>query len=186
MEDTPQPEAGTPRLRLQGLHGDGVRDVLLQPDATARAAIAEELDLLGLRKLRLKGRLIPEGKSDWRLEAQIGATVVQPCVSTLEPVTTRIDADITRRYLADPPPMPEGDEVEIPEDDTIEELPAVLDLEALMIEELALNLPLYPHVDGAAPVEETFAAPGAEPISEEETKPFAGLASLKDKMGKDG
>ena len=61
------------------------------PDAAARGALAEELGLLDLRKLRLSGRITPDGDSGWRLDATLGATVVQPCVVTLQPVTTRID-----------------------------------------------------------------------------------------------
>ncbi len=184
MDSPDRPAIYSHRLRLAGLRGSGVRDVRLEPDAEARTAIAGALDLLALRKLRLEGRLIPEGRADWRLEARLGATVVQPCVATLAPVTTRIEADILRRYLADPPPPPTEEEVEMPEDDSIEPLPATLDLGALLVEELALNLPLYPHADGTQPVEETFAEPGVEPMTEEDTKPFAGLAALRGKLDK--
>jgi len=44
--------------------------------------IAEELGLSDLRKLRLQGRVFEDG-TDWVLDAQLGATVVQPCVVTL-------------------------------------------------------------------------------------------------------
>ncbi len=180
-------ERDTPtKIRLAALRSGGTHEFRLEPDADARAAIADELELVALKKLRLQGKLIPEGKSDWRLEAMLGVTVVQPCVATLAPVTTRIDAEVDRTYLAEPPEAPEADELEIPEDDTIEPLPAVLDLQDLMIEALALNLPLYPRAEGAEPVEETFAEDGVEPIREEETKPFAGLAALRDKMKDDG
>ncbi|MAQ85131.1 MAG: hypothetical protein CMH12_18040 [Maritimibacter sp.] len=176
----------TTKIRLAALRSGGVHDFRLEPDAEVRAEIAGELDLLGLKKLRLEGRLVPEGKTDWRLDAMLGATVVQPCVATLAPVTTRIDAEVARSYVAEPPEMPEAEEAEIPEDDSIEPLPAVLDLQALMIEALALNLPMYPRAEGAAPVEETFAEDGVEPIREEETKPFAGLAALRAQMKDDG
>jgi hypothetical protein len=44
-----------------------------------------------VRKLRFIGTLEPEGAQDWRLTADLGATVVQPCVVTLAPVTTRLE-----------------------------------------------------------------------------------------------
>ena len=67
----------------------------------------------------------------------LGATVTQACVVTLAPVITRIEETVTRRYLADMP-EPEGEEVEMPEDDSAEPLPVIIDPGAVMIEALAL------------------------------------------------
>jgi uncharacterized metal-binding protein YceD (DUF177 family) len=149
----------------------------LTPDADARAALSDRLGILGVRKLRLAGRLAPEGKRDWRLEAELGATVVQACVVALRPVTTRIDESVERLYLAEMPELPDGEEIEMP-DETIEPLPPALDLGAVMEEALALALPLWPRSDGAKPGERTFAGPGVQPMTNEDTRPFAGLKSL--------
>jgi uncharacterized metal-binding protein YceD (DUF177 family) len=177
---------GAHRLRLAALRKNGAQDFLLEPDAETRAAIADELELSDLRKLRFRGRIEPSGRDDWRLTAELGATVVQPCVATLAPVTTRIDTPVSRLYTAEMPEAPAGEEVEMPEDDSLEPLPDTLDLHRLMIEELALALPLYPHADESAPVEQSFAPPGAAPLTDEpERKPFAGLAALRDKLEKD-
>ncbi len=154
----------------------------LAPDAEARAAIAEALDLSALRKLRFSGTLKPLGARDWELAGDLGATVVQPCVVTFEPVTTRIDEHVERRYLADPLPLPEGDEIEMPEDDSVEALPEVIDLGAVMIEALSLALPLYPHAEGAERIEISVTEPGRDAMSDEEARPFAGLASLRDQL----
>ena len=151
------------------------------PDAEARARIARDLDLSALRKLRLSGRLVPEGARDWRLEATLGATVVQPCVVTAEPVSTRIDEPVLRRYLAEME-EPEGDEIEMPEDDTAEPLPATLDLWEVMVEALALALPPYPRLEGAALPQAVFAPPGTAPLTDEDAKPLAGLAALRDRL----
>lgn len=156
----------------------------LAPEAAARATLAAELGLSALRKLRFSGRLIPEGRRDWRLVAELGATVVQPCVVSAEPVTTRIDEPVLRRFLEEMP-EPQGDEVEIPEDDSAEPLPATLDLAEVMAEALALALPLYPRLPGAALGEARFAAPGAAPIEEDELRPLSGLGALRDKLGGD-
>lgn len=153
----------------------------LAPDGTASAAIAADLGLTGLRRLRLKGQMIPQGRTDWRLEARLGATVVQPCVVTLDPVTTRIDEPVLRRWLADWTP-PQGDEVEMPEDDTAEPLPAVIDLGAVLVEALALALPLYPRAPGAELGSVLVAEPGGTPPADDAVKPFAGLAALKDRL----
>lgn len=150
----------------------------LRPDAERMRALADTLGLDGLRKLRLAGKLTPEGRRDWRLEATLGATVVQPCVITLAPVTTRIDAPVTRTYTA-AFAAPEAGETEMPEDDSAEPLPEAIDLMALLEEALALNLPLYPKAEGAELETANFAEPGITPMQDEDARPFAGLAGLR-------
>lgn len=152
----------------------------LRPEAEARAALARELGLRGLRKLSFQGRIFPENARDLALEAVLGATVVQDCVVTGDPVTTRIDEEVTRRYLADLP-EPVGDEVEMPEDDTADPLPAHLNLSEVMAEALALALPPWPRADGVEPVDITVTEPGKSPMTDAELKPFAALKSLTEK-----
>ena len=149
----------------------------LRPEAGARAAIAASLDIMGLRKLRFHGSILADAGQDWRLEAMLGATVMQACVVTLAPVTTRLDLAVSRRYMVTPPePEPTEDgEALMPEDDTIEPLGPVIDPAAVMIEALALNLPLYPRAAGAELDKTVFAGPGVEPMRDEDTRPFAGL-----------
>jgi len=156
----------------------------LRPDAAELSALAEELGLLGLRKLSFSGQIAGQGRRDWVLTGQLGATVVQPCVVTLEPVTTRIDTEVTRTYLAEMP-EPEGEEVEMPEDDTQEQLGSVIDPGQVMVEALALALPLYPRKEGVGSGDASFAGPGITPMTDEEAKPFAGLAALRDSLKKE-
>jgi uncharacterized metal-binding protein YceD (DUF177 family) len=148
------------------------------------AALAAGLDLLDLRKLRFAGRLQPDGPRDWRLDATLGATVVQPCRVTLKPVTTRIDEPVLRRYLArwDEPVKAEA---EMPEDDTAEPLPETLDLGAVLAEALSLALPPFPRAEDAEEEAQVFAGPGTAPMTDDDVKPFAGLASLRDQLKKD-
>ncbi|GGL74443.1 YceD family protein [Wenxinia marina] len=171
-------------VRLSGGAQRAPIDVSLEPDAAGRAAVADALGIRGVRKLRFAGRLDPEGRRDWRLEATLGATVVQDCVVTLEPVVTRIDDPVTRRYL-ESWQEPTGEEVEMPDDDEAGPLPASLDLAEVMIEALALALPLYPRAEGVEEVDLTVTEPGAAPIESEEAKPFAGLQALRDRIGGD-
>lgn len=158
----------------------------LSPDAETCTKIAAELGIRGIRKLRFEGVIRPRGSSDLELLARIGVTVIQDCVVTLEPVTTRIDEDIVRVYLADLT-EPEGEEVEMPEDETEEQKPAVLDLQGIMVEAIALALPEFPRAEGLDPVEMTITEPGKTPLSDDDVKPFAALKSLRDKLdGTDG
>ena len=78
----------------------GAAPFRIEPDAAARAALARDLGIRGLRSLRLAGRVEPSGRDDWRLTAHLGATVVQDCVVTLDPVVTRIEEEVERHYVA--------------------------------------------------------------------------------------
>jgi len=157
----------------------------LRPGAAERAALAADLGILGVRKLRFTGALAPDGAADLRLDANLGATVVQACVVTLAPVTTRIDEQVIRRYLAEMPPLPDGEEVEMPEDDTAEPLPATLDPRAVMAEALALSLPPWPRAEGVPPADAEAPDPGAETAPEGGDKPFAALRELRDRLSEE-
>ncbi|WP_342748693.1 DUF177 domain-containing protein [Litoreibacter ponti] len=172
-------------LRLADLPSRVPTPISHIPNADALAALAEALDISAVRKLRLEGVLKPMGKTDWRLEARLGATVVQPCVVTLEPVTTRIEEPLERNYLADYEPPTEA-ELEMDGDDISEALPATLDLSEVAAEALALALPPFPRAEGAELGQRDFAPPGAEPLDDDAVKPFAGLAELKAKMERSG
>lgn len=162
----------------------GAENFEIAPEAEARAALAERLGLRGLRKLSFRGTVGPAGDRDLALDATLGATLVQDCVVTGDPVVTRIDAPVTRRYLADWV-EPEGDEVEIPEDESAEPLPSAIDLFEVMAEALALEVPPFPRAEGVEPVDLTVAGPGVEPMTDEDARPFAGLKELRDKLKDD-
>jgi uncharacterized metal-binding protein YceD (DUF177 family) len=187
----------------------------LATTAEERGEIAGRLRLTGLRKLSFEGELRPKGRRDWLLTGQLGATVVQDCVVTLDPVVTRIDDPVTRRYSADfndlagqaeAPQSQSGksrakdaEETADPrdmaqdmarndggaminEDETLDPLPQVIDLSEIMEEALALSLPLYPRADGAALSDANFTEPGQKAMTDEDVKPFAGLAGLRDQL----
>lgn len=146
-----------------------------------RAVIATDLGLLKLRKLRFSGEIRAVNKHDWELEAILGATIVQPCVVTLEPVTTRIDMPVSHRFVANPPKLEESEngEVQMPDDETVEPLGTEIDVVAVMLEALSLNLPLYPRAQNADLGEAVFAEPGIVAMRDEDARPFAGLAGLR-------
>jgi uncharacterized metal-binding protein YceD (DUF177 family) len=165
-------------LRLAELPARKPTRFALEPDADALEALRAELGLEDLRKLRFAGTLHPAGGKDWRLEANLGATVVQACGVTLAPVTTRIDETVTRRYLTDWV-EPEASEVEMPEDDDAGPVPDTLDLGALMAEELLLALPLYPRAEGVSLGPAVFTEPGKAAMTDADARPFAALQNLR-------
>lgn len=183
--DAAAENAAKTRIRLSDLSQRKTHTFLLIPDSSRCEAIAADLDLIALRKVRLEGTLAPAGKHDWDLSAQIGATVVQPCVATLAPVTTRIEEKVRRGYRADLPEQDEATEIEMHHDETLEPLPDTIDLEEILTEALALALPAYPRVEGTQPDKTVFTEPGKAPMTDDDARPFAGLAGLKDKLAGD-
>jgi uncharacterized metal-binding protein YceD (DUF177 family) len=185
-----KPPPSATALRVAELAQNRPTPFVVQSDAAQMAAIAEALELSGLRKTRLAGEVRADGAQDWVLTATLGATVTQPCAVTLSPVTTRIDVPVRRLFVRDHHDAADenaqvGAEIEMPEDDEVEPLGAWIDLEAVLIEALSLALPLYPRADGATLGETVLTEPGAAPLTKQAMKPFAGLAALKDQM-KDG
>ncbi|WP_170759534.1 YceD family protein [Ruegeria lacuscaerulensis] len=171
-------------LRVADLPQNAPTPFELRPDAKALDAIKGDLGLLGLRKLSFVGDVGATGKRDWVLKGKLGATVIQPCVVTLEPVTTRIDIPVTRVFVANWAD-PEEPEFEIPEDDETEQLGAEIDPALVMVEALSLALPQYPRKDGAELGQAGFTEPGKQALTDEDVKPFSGLADLRDALKKD-
>lgn len=174
-------------LRVSDLSQTAENNFSLRPDSETLKKIATELGLTTLRKLSFTGRLKPLGKTDWVLTARLGATAVQPCVVTLESVTTRIDVHVNREFLRD---YVETDELEaeMQEDDTSEPLGSWIDVDLVLREALALAVPDYPRKDAADTAQMIYTKPGDKPMTDEDARPFAGLADLKGKLerGNDG
>ena len=103
---------------------------------------------------------------------------------TLEPVTTRIDLPVTRVFVADWVD-PDEAEYEIPQGDETEPLGPEIDMGQVMIEALALALPQYPRKDGVQFSASGYTEPGKQVLTDDDVKPFAGLAQLRDTLEKD-
>lgn len=163
--------------------------ISVQPSASEMAELAEQLGATSLRKLSFTGSLQPKGRNDWELDAQLGVTAVQPCAVTLEPVTTRLDVPVTRRFVLEMPMPGEGNEEEdefggtaMLDDETLEPLGREINLWAVLTEALALALPDYPRSDTAEGGNISVTEPGKTAMTDADTKPFAGLAALKAKL----
>ena len=172
--DNPEFARVIPLRQLRGLDGF---DFDIAPDPREAEALARLLDARSVRKMRFAGRLTPLADGGWRLAGELGATVVQSCVVTLDPVTTRIDQPVRRTFL--PETAPPGLEILVDpeEDDEIEPLTDRIDLGLVAVEALALALPPYPRKPGAALAGEADATP-----EDGAPKPFAALAALRAKL----
>lgn len=163
------------RLRVGHLPPRQPTTFAVEPDAAARAALAQGLDLIDLTGLRFSGKISPAASESWLLEGDLHAVVTQPCVISAAPVTTRIDEPVRRLYSPHVQ-SPEGEEVEMPDED-IEPLGQYIDLDEILAETLALGLPLYPRAPDAA-------LPDADSTTQDDLntrRPFAGLADLMKK-----
>jgi uncharacterized metal-binding protein YceD (DUF177 family) len=153
----------------------------IAPTPSEAAAVARLLGAREVRKLRLHGALNRLPKGGWRLDARLGATAVQTCVVTLDPVTTRVDQPVARIFL--PAAATASAEVVVDLDDEVEPLGDRIDLGLVAIEALALALPTYPRRPGATLGLASAAGQGVAPLDEAESKPFAALAALRGKSG---
>jgi uncharacterized metal-binding protein YceD (DUF177 family) len=161
---------------------NGSRSFDLQFGESLLKSATEVLGLTDLRKTRITGTLSPEGHKNWRFQGQVGASVTQECVVSLQPVKTRIDVPVTRLFLGDWQ-EPDADSVtEMTLDEDTEPLGREINLHDIALEAIALALPDFPRAPDATLEKQAFAEPGITPMSDEDAKPFAGLAALKDKM----
>jgi uncharacterized metal-binding protein YceD (DUF177 family) len=101
-------------------------------------------------------------------------------------VQTRVDTPVSLTYSADYEFNDDDTIVEMTIDETIEPLTDEIDLASIAIEAVAMALPDYPRSQNAQLESAVFSESGIAPMTDEDTKPFASLASLKDKLSKDG
>jgi uncharacterized metal-binding protein YceD (DUF177 family) len=130
---------------------EGGLGIELEATAQERCSVARRFDLVELRSLSASGRLEREGR-ELRFRGRLQAEVVQSCVVSLEPVASRIEAPIERRYRRLAPgeaPQELGLLVD-PEAEDVEPLrgPSI-DFGEAVAEELGLALELYPRAGDA-------------------------------------
>ncbi len=146
----------------------------IAPTAKEAGALARLLDARAVRKLRFAGSLTPAGRG-FALDATLGATVVQTCVVSLEPVTTRVDEAVHRAFVLDA--LAAEVVVDADADDDVEPLGERIDLGRIATEALALALPAYPRKAGAH-----LGAEAGDDGDADGPRPFAALAALRDKL----
>lgn len=149
--------------------GAGI-DRRLEADAETRTRVARALDLAELAALTADLTIAPAA-GGWRATGRVVAEAVQTCGLTLEPLPVSIDAPVSVRFV-ETDERPEETEVEVSLDDDAPDVieGGAIDLGAVAVEQLALNLDPFPRKPGAV-----FTAPEGPP----ETSPFAVLNRLK-------
>jgi uncharacterized metal-binding protein YceD (DUF177 family) len=152
------------------------------PSEDETDAMSALFDVVSIRKMRFKGKIVPFDEKGWLLQGILGATISQNCVITLERVRTRIDIDIRRVFV--PLPEPTADEITLDasSDDEVEPLGKEIELGLVAMEALALAIPEYPRIEGAELPDGDFSPTSTADITDEAPKAFAGLAALKEKL----
>lgn len=177
-----KPHGYTHEITVSDLPKNRAFSFNLTPDAAELTLLAEDLDIPNIQKLRFEGTLEFNDTGTLTLLADLGATVTQSCVVSLEPVKTRIDTEITRRFVPDLDITEEEHQMLPDDDENTDPLMPQIDLGLVLLESVALNLPDFPRIPGAELKQKTFTAPGVTPLTDEDAKPFASLAALKDKL----
>lgn len=156
-------------------------------EAGELAALAAFLGVARVDRLSFEGTIAPAGEEGWQVQGRMSAALEQTCVVSLEPVPVSHEAELERLYLPEGrlPPLREVS-VEPDEADEPDAFTTTIDPGLLALESLALMLDPYPRAAGAELGPASSAPPGAEPIDDAELRPFAGLAALKDRLGKGG
>ena len=159
-------------------------------DEAERAAIATAFGLPGVASFETSFAFRPEGADAWRLDGEVRARFTQECVVTLQPVGAKVAESFTRVFSpdgVDPFADPSASiDFDLEEEDPAEPLGDGVDVGAVALEALALAIDPYPRAPDAAFASVSARPEGAEEVSEEKVKPFAGLAALKKAMDNPG
>ncbi len=153
---------------------EGGKKYRFEATTEERTAVARRLGVIGIESLEAKFTVVPEGRGAMA-RGNFEAVVVQECVVTLEPVTSRIDGRIVQRFApggAVPSPDAEIDFDALEEDPPEPLSDGAAELGELIVEHMALALDPYPRRSDAhvkLPHEN-----GERPGS-----PFAGLRDVK-------
>jgi uncharacterized metal-binding protein YceD (DUF177 family) len=158
---------------------DGDRVELCAGD-DERRAICARLGLASLGALQAHSVIARDGDSV-TATGRLAAKLEQACVATGEPVPAAIDEPFELTFLPEPTSDREAEiELHADELDVVFHDGARIALGAALVDTLALALEPYPRGPNAE-----LALREAGVMSEDEAGPFAALAALKGKLGKE-
>ena len=174
------PELSRP-VRIDTL-GTQPRPMEIAAEPEERAALAARFGLIALDRLEADLEVARTG-DEVTLSGTLQAEVTQACVASGAPVPAALIVPFDILFRPQPADGRPDEEVELAE----KELDVVfydkgeIDVGEAVAETLSLNLDPYPRAPEA---EAILREAGVKQEGEEEKGPFAGLAALKDRLGK--
>ncbi|WP_417694902.1 YceD family protein [Roseibium sp.] len=169
--------------------GDQNIKICLEPDAASLKQIADAYDLEAIEKLKADLVLKPWGKRGVRVTGTFKTDIRQVCVVTLEPFVSTMKDEVDRTFLPAsskprrPRDLNDAGEIEI-DLDSIDPpdvmMDGMLDLGALICEQLALNIDPFPRKPGVAFTPPQSAGEAEDMADEAAPSAFAALAKLKE------
>ena len=182
MAPMPSPEFSRP-MTAEALAAQADRPITGEANPAECAALAARFDVPKVKALRFSLRAHPHGSGGWRLEGRAEARLEQICVVTLEPLETIVDEPIDRRFVParDLPAAAPGSETELDAEmaDGPDGFDGTVDLGEVAAEAIALGIDPYPRREGAEVGQVLTGPAGTEPLTDEASRPFAGLSVLK-------
>lgn len=167
-------------VKVEALPPDGKR-LTIEADGNERQALAARFGVEAVETLQADVEILPIADGDIiRVRGRLRAQVVQPCVVTLNLLTSDIDETFETDYsFSASDALP----VEVEHDLDSEDIPEMIidgqiDVGEEVAEQLSLAIEPYPRTPGAE-----FEAPtGIGQDEPDRQSPFAKLAELKQKM----
>jgi uncharacterized metal-binding protein YceD (DUF177 family) len=156
--------------------GTTARTVTIVAEAEERAALAARFDLVAIARLEAQATLVSEGDAIL-CTGILSADVVQECVATAAPVSTKLRTDFTIRFVAHLADTTPADEIEIDVDDCdmIEHDGQAIDLGEAVAQTLMLSLDPFPRAKDAARTLKDVGVIGEDDVG---NSAFAGLKGL--------
>ena len=156
------------------------RDVAIVSSPTERRDIAGECGLLEVGRLEATFQITKGAGPLLAVRGRISADVIQTCGVSLEPVPAVVDAEIALTYTLDAIKSRVEVDVDLVDEDPPEPvLDGQIDLGALVVEHLVLNLNPYPRAPEAAFDAQKWLETENSSDETGSTNPFAALSKLK-------
>lgn len=160
-----------------GTIGAGAARHSVEASAGECAALARRFDLVAMESLSAEAEIRRDGPIVYA-RGLARADIIQSCVVTGDPVSSRIEAEFDLRFLPETAPVSE-EEIELSADEceTMAYDGGAIDLGEAAAQTVALALDPFPRSDNA---EQALRDAGV--VSEEEAGPFGALKGLRDAL----
>ncbi|MDG2243778.1 MAG: DUF177 domain-containing protein [Rhodospirillaceae bacterium] len=158
------------------------REILISASEKERFDIAAECGLEGINRFEAAFYISKGAGPLLAVQGQISADIRQLCGVTLEPIEAKVNAEIAVTFTLDPIKYLVAQDIDLVNEDPPEQVQdGQIDLGALAVEHLVLNLDPYPRSSQAIFDSQKWLDTGHSREDFAQPNPFAELAKLKPK-----